>query len=459
MTKEQIKALVEKQRTFFATGTTLDVAYRIAALKKLRRALLNREAAIAEAIRKDLGKSPEESYMCETGIVLGEIRYMLRHIRRFARKKTVPTPLAQFASRSYTKPVPYGVALIMSPWNYPLMLALDPLVDAIAAGNTAILKPSAYAPATGTLLKELVFDLFPEEYVAVVTGGREENSHLLEEKFDYIFFTGGKAVGRTVLEKAAKHLTPVTLELGGKSPCIVDKSAKLELAARRIVFGKFLNCGQTCVAPDYILCHASVKEELLECLKAEILRQYGSDPLHNGRYGRIITRKHFDRITGLVDPGKVAFGGGCDAERQKIAPTILDNITWEDAVMKEEIFGPVLPILTFDSLEHAIETVNTHEKPLALYIYAEDKAVIRQVTSRCAFGGGCVNDCIIHLATSSMGFGGVGESGMGAYHGKTGFDTFSHHKSIADKKTWLDLPMRYQPYNKFGNWLIHQFLR
>ena len=459
MNKEQIDLLVEKQRAFFATGATLDVNYRIAALEKLRNALQEQEAAIADAIRSDLGKSPEESYMCETGIVLGEISYMLRHIRSFAREKTVATPLAQFASRSYKKPMPYGVTLIMSPWNYPLMLTLDPLVDAIAAGNTAVLKPSAYSPATSALLKSLIGKLYPEEYVAVVTGGREENAYLLEKKFDYIFFTGSKNVGRLVLEKASKHLTPVTLELGGKSPCIVDKSAKLELAARRIVFGKFLNCGQTCVAPDYILCHKDVKDKFVESLKGEILRQYGGNYLENPLYGKIISRKHFDRITGLIDREKVVFGGHFDGDTQKIEPTVMDNVTWEDAVMGQEIFGPVLPILTYETIEEVIETVNSHDKPLALYIYGEDRQAIREVTSRCSFGGGCVNDCIIHIATSNMGFGGVGESGMGSYHGKTGFDTFTHYKSIVDKKTWMDLPMRYQPYNRLGDWLIHMFLR
>lgn len=459
MKKEQIDRIVQMQRTFFATGVTLDVNYRITALKKLRSALLENEAAIAQALHADLGKSAEEGYMCETGIVLSEISYMLRHIRSFAKEKTVMTPLAQFASRSYKKPMPYGVTLIMSPWNYPLMLTLDPLVDAIAAGNTAVLKPSAYSPATSELLQKLISDIFPEEYIAVVTGGREENAYLLEKKFDYIFFTGSKAVGKLVLEKAAKRLTPVTLELGGKSPCIVDKSAKLELAARRIVFGKFLNCGQTCVAPDYILCHSSVKDKLIECLKAEIKRQYGDDYRNNSLYGKIITQRHFQRITGLIDHSKVVFGGNWDSASQKIEPTVMDNVTWKDGVMGEEIFGPVLPILTFDNMEDVIDTVNSHDKPLALYIYAEDKQVIRSVTSRCSFGGGCVNDCIIHLATSNMGFGGVGESGMGAYHGKTGFDTFTHDKSIVDKKTWMDLPMRYQPYNKLGDWLIHVFLR
>ena len=370
MQQEQIDRILAAQRGFFASGATLDVNFRIQALKKLQKALTENERRIAAALRSDLGKSPEESYMCETGIVLSEISYMLSHVRRFAKEQTVVTPLAPFASRSYRKPSPSGVTLIMSPWNYPLMLTLDPLVDAIAAGNTAVVKPSAYSPATTALLKELLSELFPEEYIAVVTGGREENSYLLEQKFDYIFFTGSKAVGQLVLEKAAKHLTPVTLELGGKSPCIVDRSAKPELAARRIVFGKFLNCGQTCVAPDYILCHTSIKDKLLECLKAEIQRQYGSDYLSNPLYGKIITARHFDRITGLIDAKKVVMGGRSDAAAQKIEPTVMADVTWDDAVMGEEIFGPVLPILTFDSIDEVIGTVNSREKPLALYIYA-----------------------------------------------------------------------------------------
>lgn len=459
MNKTEIAAIVVQQRHYFRSGATLPVKNRVIALKKLRKALIDHEQQIAKALHSDLGKSAEESYMCETGLVISEISYMLRHIHSFAKEKTVPTPLAQFASRSYKKPMPYGVTLIMSPWNYPLLLALDPLVDAIAAGNTAVIKPSAYSPATSQLLKELMEALYPKEFVTVITGGREENESLLEQKFDYIFFTGSKNVGKTVLEKAAVHLTPATLELGGKSPCIIDKSANLRLAARRIAFGKFLNCGQTCVAPDYILCHSSVKDTFVKYLKMEIKRQYGCDSLHNDAYGNIISKKHFDRVRGLIDRNKVVFGGRCDEKTLKIEPTVMDNVTWDDHIMGQEIFGPVLPILTFESICKVIRTVNDHEKPLALYIFAQNKKIVRAVTEECAFGGGCVNDCVIHLATSSMGFGGVGESGMGAYHGKTGFDTFTHYKSIVDKKTWLDLPMRYQPYNKLNDWLIHKFLK
>lgn len=459
MTQQQISAIVAKQQSYFRTAATLSVENRITALKKLRQALIDNEALIAEALHSDLGKSKEEGYMCETGLVISEISYLLRHVRRFAKDKTVATPLAQFASRSYKKPTPYGVVLIMSPWNYPLLLTIDPLADAIAAGNTVVIKPSAYSPATSALLEKLIKEIFPPEYITVVTGGREENNSLLEQKFDYIFFTGSKTVGQTVLEKAAKHLTPVTLELGGKSPCIIDSSADLKLAAKRIVFGKYLNCGQTCVAPDYILCHGSVKDKLIGFLKEQIKAQYGKDFRNDPTYGKIISRKHFDRVTGLIDGSKVVIGGRSDADTLKIEPTVMDGVTWDDPVMQEEVFGPVLPVLTFESIEEAIEKVNERDKPLALYIFSEDDGVISQVTSRCTYGGGCVNDVVIHLATSNMGFGGVGESGMGAYHGRTGFDTFTHYKSIVDKKTWMDLPMRYRPYKNPYLKLIRMFLR
>ena len=459
MTREEISTLVANQRAFFHSNTTLTVSFRIDALKKLKRALIDNESRIADALRADLGKSAMEGYMCEVGMTLSEIGWFLRHLRSLTRKKTVATPLAQFHSRSYQKPSPYGVTLIMSPWNYPLLLTLDPLVSAIAAGNTAIVKPSAYSPATSALIAELLGSIYPPEYVAVVTGGREENNYLLEEKFDYIFFTGSKSVGHIVLEKASKHLTPVTLELGGKSPCIVHQSANLRVAARRIVFGKYLNCGQTCVAPDYVLCHSSVKEQLIEHIKAEITAQYGSDPLSNPAYGKMVSEKHFGRVLGLIDLKKTVCGGSFARDTQQIEPTVMDNVTWSDPVMGEEIFGPVMPILTFDTVDEVIETVNSHDRPLALYVFAQNKDAVRRITSECSYGGGCVNDVIIHLATSNMGFGGVGESGMGCYHGKAGFDTFTHYKSIVDKKTWLDLPMRYQPYTKLSEKLIRMFLK
>ena len=455
-----IAEILESQKQYFRTGATLNVAFRVEMLKKLYNTIKKYEYEIHTALTADLGKSDFEGYMCETGMVLSEIRYMIRHTRKFARETTVPTPLAQFAARSYKKPSPYGNVLIMSPWNYPFLLTMDPLADAIAAGNTAIVKPSAYSPATSAVVAKILAECFPTEYVAVVTGGRAENAALLDQKFDMIFFTGGQNVGKEVLRHAAEHLTPTVLELGGKSPCIVDRTAKIKLAAKRIVFGKYLNCGQTCVAPDYILCHRSVKDEFIREVRAQIQAQYGTDPLNNPDYGRIVNQKHFDRIRCLIDPEKVVIGGNVNAESLQIAPTVLDNVTWADAVMQQEIFGPVMPILTFDSFDDIYEMLENQPKPLALYLYCEDRSQIQEVTTRLAYGGGCVNDCIIHLATSEMSFGGVGESGMGSYHGKAGFDAFSHAKSMVDKKTWMDLPMRYQPYNRgIHGKLLRFFLR
>ena len=347
----------------------------------------------------------------------------------------------------------------MSPWNYPFLLSLDPLIDAIAAGNTVILKPSAYSPNTSKLIEKMIRECFSPEMVAVVTGGRAENTSLLEEHFDYIFFTGSQNVGREVMKKSSAHLTPVTLELGGKSPCIVDESADLKLAARRIVFGKYLNCGQTCVAPDYICCHNSVKDAFLAEVKKQISLQFGEQPLSNSNYGKIINEKHFHRISGLIDHDKVIFGGHNDCNTLRIEPTVMDHVTYEDKVMQEEIFGPVMPVLTYNSLDELIGKINSMPHPLALYFFTRDKMAARKVTSQCQFGGGCINDTIIHLATSEMPFGGFGESGMGGYHGREGFRTFSHYKSIVDKKTWLDLPMRYQPYKRINDKLIHFFLK
>lgn len=443
-----ITEIITKQRKYFQTGQTLPVNFRVDALRKLYDAIKRYEPDIEKALKSDLGKSDYEGFMCETGLVLSEISYLLRHIHRFAGEHRVYTPLAQFPSRSYTKPTPYGNTLIMSPWNYPFLLTIDPLADAIAAGNTAVVKPSAYSPATSEVIACMLGEIYPEDYVAVVTGGRKENAALLEQKFDFVFFTGSQIVGKEVLRHTAETLTPVVLELGGKSPCIVDETANIRLAAKRIVFGKYLNCGQTCVAPDYILCHRSVKDEFLKALCREIKKQYGENPLKNPDYGKIINEKHFERLRGLIDPEKVVIGGENDVKSLRIAPTVMDNVADSDAVMQEEIFGPILPILTFDTFHEIYDFVTGRPKPLALYIFSADRSRIDKITSRIPFGGGCVNDVVIHLATSEMSFGGVGESGMGAYHGKVGFEAFSHTKSIVDKKTWLDLPMRYQPYKR-----------
>lgn len=397
--------------------------------------------------------------MCETGMTLSELSWMRRHLAGLMRGHTVMTPLAQFAAHSFRSPSPYGHVLIMSPWNYPLMLTLEPLIDALAAGNTAVVKPSAYAPATSAVIQKLIAECFDPEYVFVVTGGRAENQALLNQKFDKIFFTGGKTVGREVLRHAAEYLTPVTLELGGKSPCIVDATANIRLAAKRIVFGKYLNCGQTCVAPDYLYCEASIRNELVQAIREEITAQFGADPLQNENYGKIINQKHFDRILGLIDPAKVVAGGNANARTLRIAPTVMTDVTFDDAVMGEEIFGPILPVLTWNSLDEAIAQVESRPHPLALYFFTSSSANRKQVLSRCRFGGGCINDTIIHLATSAMPFGGVGESGMGGYHGKAGFEEFSHTRSIVDKKTWIDLPMRYQPYTSLKDRMIRMFLR
>lgn len=459
MTEQEIRQILEKQHRLFQQGATLPVSFRLSQLQKLKDGIRRYEEKLDQALEADLGKSRMESYMCEIGLTLSELTWMQKHLRSLVREKRVATPLAQFAARSFRSPSPYGTVLIMSPWNYPVLLTLEPLIDAIAAGNTVVIKPSAYAEHTSAVLKEMLKECFPSEYVAVVTGGRAENKALLEQRFDKIFFTGGKTVGREVLRHAAEYLTPVTLELGGKSPCIVDKSAKIPLAAKRIVFGKYLNCGQTCVAPDYILCDRTVYAELILALQKEITAQFGEDPLKNPDYGKIINRKHYDRIMGLIDPDKVVCGGCGDGQSLRIAPTIMKNVIFSDTVMGEEIFGPVLPILTYDTLEEAIDIVEEHPHPLALYLFSEDKGAQKKVLELCHFGGGCINDTIIHLATSAMPFGGVGESGMGGYHGKTGFETFSHFRSIVDKKTWMDLPIRYQRYSRMKERLLRVFLR
>ena len=460
MTNEQIQSLLETQRQYYRSGATIPVEFRKKQLKKLYAVIKKYEAQVNEALKQDLGKSHYEGFMCESGLVLSEISYMIRHVKKYAKRKTVYTPLAQFASHSYKQPVPYGNTLIMSPWNYPFLLTIDPLADAIAAGNTAIVKPSAYSPATGKIIEKIITECFAPEYVSVVMGGRAENTALLDQKFDFIFFTGSQAVGKEVLRRAAEHLTPAVLELGGKSPCIVDASANIKLAAKRIVFGKFLNCGQTCVAPDYILCDKRIKETFVKEVILQVKKQYGEDPLGNEDYGKIINEKHFQRLCSLIDPKKVVIGGESDPQNCRIAPTVMDLVTEEDAVMGEEIFGPIMPILTYDDFEEMINGLKEKDKPLALYLFSSNKEHIRRVTTELSYGGGCINDVVIHLATSEMAFGGVGESGMGGYHGRAGFDAFSHYKSIVDKKTWMDLPMRYQPYtSRLYEKLLHMFLK
>ena len=454
-----IPALVRAQRTWFQTGATLPAEARQAALDKLRRALLSWEDRIDAALASDLNKSPAESYLCEVGMTLAELRDVRRHLARWMRPQGRLTPLAQFPGKSFTLAEPRGVVLILSPWNYPFLLSLEPLVGALAAGNCCILKPSEHAPASSAVLRELLASCFPPELVCVAEGGPEVSRALLAEKFDYIFFTGGAQVGRQVMAAAAAHLTPVTLELGGKSPCVVDATARLDLAAKRLVFGKLLNCGQTCVAPDYVLADRRIKDELIARIRRWMAALYGTDPLDNRGYVRMVNRRHFDRVMNLIDPNKVVCGGTGDPETLKIQPTILDGVSPDDPVMEEEIFGPLLPVLTFDRLQEAADFINRRPHPLAFYLFSQDRAARRLFLERVPFGGGCINDTVIHLASSRLPFGGVGDSGMGGYHGRASFDTFSHRKSVVVKGTWFDPPFRYPPYTSWKETLIRLFLR
>ncbi len=458
MEKDAVLKIIEKQRSYFKSGATLSINKRIDALDRLYSAIKENSEKLEIALKADLGKSAFESDMCEINLTLSEISFMKKHVKKYSRTKRVRTPLANFLSSSMQMPSPYGNVLVMSPWNYPVLLLLEPLADLLAAGNTAILKPSAYSPNVSALLSEIIRENFDEEYVAVILGGREENSFLLDQKFDYIFFTGSVAVGKTVMEKASKHLTPVTLELGGKSPVVIMDDAPLKLAAKRLVFGKFLNLGQTCVAPDYVMIKEEQEEEFISYVIDEIEKQLGKDPINNEDYGKIINRKHFDRILTLIDENKIAYGGNSDEERLKIGPTVLKNVTMLDKVMQEEIFGPIMPIIPYKSLDEVKNIISQHPTPLAFYVFTSKVKKAKSFMKNFSFGGGCINDVIVHLATSEMPFGGVGNSGMGGYHGKAGFDTFTHYKSVLDKKNIIDLPIRYQPYSNLKLKLIKLFL-
>ena len=458
-TQEQINGIKRCQEAFFATGITISVDYRLQALRRLEAVIRRREAEIEAAIKSDLGKSAFEGYMCELGLTLAELGYQLKHLRRWAKPQRGAPDLANFPSSYRTVAEPYGEVLVMSPWNYPFLLTIEPVIGAVAAGNCCVVKPSAYSPATSALIAELIEEAFDPGHVTCILGGREENSLLLEQRWDYIFFTGSPGVGKLVMEKASRFLTPVSLELGGKSPCIIAADADLELAATRLAFGKWLNVGQTCIAPDYVLCDASVHERFVELLKEKTAAMYGSDALANPDYGKIVNRKHFERVRSLIDPAKVVYGGRCDEASLKIEPTIMTGVTAEDAVMGEEIFGPLCPIIKVGGPQEAEAFVKEREKPLALYLFTNDRSLQERFMRYVPFGGGCINDTIVHIATSKMGFGGVGNRGMGSYHGRKSFETFSHTKSILKKHRWIDLPMRYQPYTAAKERLVRLFLR
>lgn len=427
-------------------------------LQDLKRVIKKYEDEILEALKKDLNKSFFEGYETEVGIVLEEINYTLKHLNKWVKAKRVKTPIFHFPATSYIYQEAYGKVLIMSPWNYPFQLTIAPLVGAIAAGNRVVVKPSEYSNNTASIIEKILNEVFSQDEVKVVRGGRAVNQDLLKQKYDYIFFTGSPTVGKIVMEAAAKHLTPVTLELGGKSPCIVDNSAKVKLAAKRIVWGKFLNAGQTCVAPDYLLVHQDIKDELVKEMIDYIKEFYGNSPIDNPDYPKIINKKHFERINRLIENEDIITGGNYNEQTMKIAPTILDKINWQSPVMQEEIFGPVLPIMEFDNLNQVIEMIGAQPKSLALYFFTTSKENEKKILSNISFGGGCVNDTIIHLSNSNLPFGGVGNSGMGQYHGKASFDTFSHPKSIIKKSNLIDIYLRYPPFKNHLK-LLKKFLK
>jgi aldehyde dehydrogenase (NAD+) len=442
----EIQSIVKAQKAFFNTGQTKDAEFRKAQLDVLQNAIRENRQKILTALQQDLSKSAYEGYLTEVGIVLDEIRFVKKHLLKWAKARRVRTHLFQFPGSSYIYAEPYGVSLIISPWNYPFQLVVGPLIGSIAAGNCSIVKPSEYASHTARIFNEIISKNFNPGYIAVVEGQAETSQALLDEDFDYIFFTGSVSVGKIVMQAAARHLTPVTLELGGKSPCIVDRDVDLTVTARRIVSGKFINAGQTCIAPDYLLVHQEIKSALLERIDFFIRRFYGANPQLSPDYPRIVNEKHFLRLTELMQAGKVLTGGQSDRQSLFIAPTILDDIAWDDPIMQEEIFGPILPVLAYDNLSQAISRVKELPKPLAFYYFSNNRQNGEKIIRDNSFGGGCINDTLLHFANPHLPFGGIGSSGIGSYHGKKSFETFSHQKSILKRSFRLDAPLRYPPY-------------
>ncbi|MBP8082920.1 MAG: aldehyde dehydrogenase [Spirochaetes bacterium] len=441
-----IKKILNEQKSFYLSGTTLDVSYRIRSLKRLLSVVRKRETEIAEAIAKDFRKPLFESFITESGIIEDEIKFMLKRVDKLSKIKRVKTPVFHFKSSSYIVPEPFGNVLIICPWNYPFQLALSPLIGAVAAGNCAVIKPSELSPNTSEIIADIIAEVFAPGHVCVINGGREVSEALLDEKFDYIFYTGGENVGKIVMRKASDNLTPVTLELGGKSPCIVDKTADIDLSAKRIVWGKFLNAGQTCVAPDFILVDESVSAELKECMVYYINKFYGNEPRHSSDYARIINERHTARLVGLMKDCSIYSGGDYDEKEKYISPTIINSPAWDSAVMKEEIFGPLLPVINYSDVDSVLDIIRNRPKPLALYLFSKDKRLERKIMSSVSFGSGAVNDTIINAGSAYIPFGGVGSSGMGSYHGIKSFETFTHYKGVIKKSNAVDINLRYPPY-------------
>lgn len=445
-----VKSVFNRQKEFFNSGKTNDINFRIDALKKLKQVIKENEDKILDALKKDLGKSNFESYATEVGLVYEEINTHIKNIKRWSKIEKIKSPIVHYPAKSYIYKEPYGVTLIIGPFNYPFQLVIAPLVGAISAGNTAIIKPSENTKNTSILLEEMINENFQEEYLKVVNPleGKEAVSALLDLPFDYIFFTGSIRVGKIVMEKAAKNLVPVTLELGGKSPCIVDKDAKLELAAKRIVWGKFLNVGQTCVAPDYLCIHSSVKDKLLKLIVEEIHKQFGKDVKNSPDYPRVVNTASLNRLKEYLNDGEIYYGGNVDSTELYMEPTILTNVDVNSNVMTEEIFGPILPVIEFDNIQDIISFINKREKPLALYYFSENKKSINNILRCTTSGGVTINDTVIHVANGNLPFGGVGNSGMGSYHGKASFDAFTHKRSVMERGTFVEFNIRFAPYKE-----------
>ncbi|MDD5066842.1 MAG: aldehyde dehydrogenase [bacterium] len=456
MDKTRISRIIQEQIRFFSGGETKKISFRIRQLRILKKAVIQNQELILDALRKDLGKPEFEAYMAEIYAIKQEIGFTLRHIRKWARPRNIPTPFTQHLGRGRFQPEPYGVALIIAPWNFPFNLVMVPLVSAVAAGNCAVLKPSEVAPHTSKVVARIISKYFPPEYITVVEGGVKETQLLLEQKFDRIFYTGSPAVGKIIMRAASRNLIPVTLELGGKSPCIIDRNVPLLAAAKRVVWGKFYNAGQACVSVDYVVVHREIKEQFIRIVRDLLSKFFGPDPVHNPDMARIIDEKHFSRLTGYLKSVKnIVIGGQWDKKNLTIAPAVLDHVQWTDPIMKEEIFGPILPVLEYEDLEDVIRRINGMPKPLVLYLYTRNNKVQRQVVERTSSGGVCINDSVVQFLNLNFPFGGIGNSGMGKYHGKAGFDAFTHNKAVFKKSFLIDLFFfRYPPFTK-----LHRFSR